>query len=534
MKVVITLLLGVTMLSSILRAQSNEPYTIELERINMPGTPSIHSFAFAESNGKWLFIGGRTNGLHGFNPGDAFPKQYANKNIFVVNPNTIQTWSKNIFADLPYSTADPLRSNNMQYFQDGNKLYLVGGYGFDSLTNGFITFPTLTVFDVEETIQAIISGSSISPFVKQISDNRLQVCGGEFHKLCEKFFLIGGHNFTGSYTRLINNQVYSNQIRKFQIVENGSSVEISNYDAITDTVEFHRRDMNVVPAIRTDGITPYMILYGGVFLHGSDLPYLNPLYIDGSSVIVDNSFSQKMSQYTCSYLSSYDAVSGNMHTTFFGGMSLYYYNEITQQQECDSLVPFINDITTLTKYANGSSDEKISPTKLPALLGTNSKFILNEDVHHFENDVIKINELTGRTFVGHIFGGIRALLPNNTPSFPSEYIFKVYLTPKSVAINPIGNFVPNKFSLLQNFPNPFNPSTRIKFDVPRTQTANSTNIKLTVYDAVGKLAEVLINTALSPGSYEVTWDGSRYSNGIYFYKLETGAFTDTKRMILLK
>ena len=77
----------------------NEPYTIELERIYIPGSPAIHSFSFAESNGKWLFIGGRTNGLHGFNGADAFPKQYSNVKMFVVDPVSNQTFSENIFAN---------------------------------------------------------------------------------------------------------------------------------------------------------------------------------------------------------------------------------------------------------------------------------------------------------------------------------------------------------------------------------------------------------------------------------------------------
>ncbi|MDQ3193900.1 MAG: hypothetical protein M3P82_02750, partial [Bacteroidota bacterium] len=263
----------------------NGPYTIELERVMLPGTPAIHSFAFAESNGKWLFIGGRTNGLHGFDAGTAFPKQFANKNIFVVDPNTNQTWSKNIFADYSFAMADPLRSTNMQYVQDGNKLYMTGGYGFDSTTNSFITFPVLTVIDVNEMVQAIMNGSSILPFIRQFTDERMRICGANLEKLGDYFYLIGGHNFAGGYNRFINNQIYSNQIREFKIADNGVSVSITDYSAETDTVEFHRRDMNVVPAIRPDGISPYLILYGGVFIHGGNLPFLNPIYIDASGAI---------------------------------------------------------------------------------------------------------------------------------------------------------------------------------------------------------------------------------------------------------
>ena len=72
--------------------KADEPYTIQLEQVNIPGSPKIHSFAFADDNGKWLFIGGRINGMHGFDAATAFPKQFSNTNIFVVDPSTNITY----------------------------------------------------------------------------------------------------------------------------------------------------------------------------------------------------------------------------------------------------------------------------------------------------------------------------------------------------------------------------------------------------------------------------------------------------------
>lgn len=525
----IILLIVLLFTTAINSYSENDPYSIELERIYIPGAPSIHSFSFAESNGRWLFVGGRTNGLHGFNPNDAFPKQYSNKNIFVVDPNTNQTFSKNIFVDCSYSLVDPLRSTNMQYFQDGNKLYITGGYGYDSASNGLITFPTLTVIDVNEIIQAIMTGSSIAPYIRQITDSRMQVCGGEMMKLGEYFYLAGGHKFMGTYSQTTNDQVYTNKIQKFKITDNGVSISITDYSFYTDTAQYHRRDMNLVPAIKPDGVNPYLTLYGGVFIHGTNLPFLNPIYIDGNIILVDNSFNQKMSQYTCSYLSAFDNSNGDMHTTFFGGMSLYYYNEITQMLEYDSLVPFINDITTLTKNAAGVSHEKISQTKMPALLGTNAKFILNGSVPQFNNKVVKLSELTTRTYAGIIYGGIRAVLPNNTPSFPSDYILKVYITPKSVNINNISGIVPDKFELYQNYPNPFNPITKIRFSISENSVT-----KVLVYDELGREVTKLVDSKLNAGVYEVNWDGSGFSSGVYFFRLQTNSYTETKKMLLIR
>jgi len=601
----------------------DDPYTVELEQINIPGSPLIHSFAFAQSGGKWLFLGGRINGLHGFTAVNSFPKQYSNISIFVVDPVTNQTWSRNIFLDLPFAAADQLRSTNMQYTQVGNKLYFAGGYGYDSTSNGLITFPILKVIDVSEIINAVTNGTSVSPFVRQVTDSRLQVTGGELHKLGDYFYLIGGHKFTGTYRRNVNNQVYTNQIKKFKVIDDGISVSISDYSALTDTVEYHRRDMNVVSAIKPDGISPYLILYGGVFKYNIELPYLNPIYIDESGTTVDYGFEQKLSQYTCSNMTLFNSSNQKMHTTFFGGTSLYYYNEISNSLVYDSLVPFIKDITTLTKNSNGSSEEKVLDLKFPALLGTNTKFILNESIPHYENDVIKLDQLTGRTFAGYIFGGIHAQLPNNGASSPSEYIFKVYITPdvplpvelasftssvidrnvylswstltefnnsgfdiernvvnntglnewvkagsvrgygtsnttqnyfyedrglvsgkykyrlKQIDYN--GNFeyfelsdeavigVPEKYYLSQNYPNPFNPVTHLEFGI-----SNLGFVSLKVYDILGNEVATLVNEVKPAGFYSVEFSAEKLASGVYYYRLNSGGYIETKKLVVLK
>ncbi len=88
---------------------------------------------------------------------------------------------------------------------------------------------------------------------------------------------------------------------------------------------------------------------------------------------------------------------------------------------------------------------------------------------------------------------------------------------------------PTKYSLSQNYPNPFNPSTTIRYQVPIEGS-----VKFKIYDIAGKEVETLVNEQKSPGTYEVNWNASQYSSGVYFYKIETESFTDTKRMILIK
>jgi hypothetical protein len=95
--------------------------------------------------------------------------------------------------------------------------------------------------------------------------------------------------------------------------------------------------------------------------------------------------------------------------------------------------------------------------------------------------------------------------------------------------------VPVNYSLFQNYPNPFNPVTTIKFDIPDAETTRrSFMARLVIYDILGREVEVLVNEDLSPGTYEVKWDGSGFSSGIYFYMLTAPGFSQTKRMVLLK
>jgi hypothetical protein len=92
------------------------------------------------------------------------------------------------------------------------------------------------------------------------------------------------------------------------------------------------------------------------------------------------------------------------------------------------------------------------------------------------------------------------------------------------------NPLPRKFALKGNYPNPFNPTTSIVFDIPK-----QTTVSLTIYNALGaEVAEVLKNEAYQPGTHEVTFNGVNVASGIYFYRLRTPEFSSVKKMVLLK
>lgn len=83
--------------------------------------------------------------------------------------------------------------------------------------------------------------------------------------------------------------------------------------------------------------------------------------------------------------------------------------------------------------------------------------------------------------------------------------------------------------LQQNFPNPFNPSTIISYDIPKRS-----HVKLVIYDIFGRQVEELVDSEKTPGRYQVTFDASGLPSGVYYYRLEAGSFTETKKLILLR
>jgi photosystem II stability/assembly factor-like uncharacterized protein len=100
---------------------------------------------------------------------------------------------------------------------------------------------------------------------------------------------------------------------------------------------------------------------------------------------------------------------------------------------------------------------------------------------------------------------------------------------KPIGIKPISNQIPDKLFLYQNYPNPFNPKTNIKF-----QIVNLSDVKLVLFDILGREITSLVNEQLRPGTYGVKWDGSNYPSGIYLYKLITAEQTQTRKLVLLK
>jgi len=109
------------------------------------------------------------------------------------------------------------------------------------------------------------------------------------------------------------------------------------------------------------------------------------------------------------------------------------------------------------------------------------------------------------------------------------YIDNVCVSAGTLTGITINNSLPFAYSLSQNFPNPFNPSTVIKYAIPRAGI-----VKMVVYDILGRQVALLVNELKQPGNYEVKFDALNFASGVYFYKIEAGDFTSVKKMLLLK
>lgn len=115
-------------------------------------------------------------------------------------------------------------------------------------------------------------------------------------------------------------------------------------------------------------------------------------------------------------------------------------------------------------------------------------------------------------------------------AYAGTYFGGLYKTNIStIGIELISSEIPSHYSLSQNYPNPFNPQTKIKFGIPK-----SSNVTMLIFDITGRQVDELINSRMNPGTHEVTWDGTKYSSGVYFYKLVAENYVETKKMILIK
>jgi 5'-nucleotidase/UDP-sugar diphosphatase len=294
------------------------------------------------------------------------------------------------------------------------------------------------------------------------------------------------------------------------------------------------------------------------FLHGSNLSYaytsnLDPgSRVDYSSIMVDGQPINPFGTYTVvtedAVVPFFSLVPGfNVNNLVMTGLSLYnvvrdymidnspvsYYAEgrvidLALLSQPIAGVDALSDVVSLY-YQNGSianqEAEDMLQIKLKVVRGSLERgqlFPAFRQLGAFKTKVENLQRLSW----------ISAFSADKLLYLADEFGEAFYPSGKKQKID--NEPLPNDFDLLQNFPNPFNPETRISYTIP-----GGSDVSIDIYDLLGQKIRTLVDSYQSPGNYTVIWNGCdqigrRVASGIYFYKMQAGDFTQTRKMSLMK
>ncbi len=518
-----------------IKAQTT-PFDIQLTPIQVEGVGGLQAFAFGQHEGKWLIIGGRLDGLHRRQPFASFDIAGHNTQLIVVDPIGNQSWTASLNV-LPPSIKEQLSATNMEFYQEGDVLYLTGGYGYSATAGDHITYPNLTAINIPQTIQAIQNDLSILPFIRQIKDDKLAVTGGYLQKIYDTYYLVGGQKFIGRYNPMGPNngpgfiQEYTNAIRKFNVEDDGTTIKITHQTEIYDRAQLHRRDYNVAPQIMPDG-REGLTAFSGVFQENVDLPFLTCVNIDSDGYAVQLGFNQYYNHYHCAHIPLYSANDNEMHTLFFGGIAQYYDDNGLLVR--DDNVPFVNTIARVTRQSDGSMAEYKLPVTMPALLGAGSEFIPRQDISSYENGVLKLDEVDqDTTMIGYIYGGISSSTTNifftntGTQSQASSQIFKVFLIKNSpTTVHDVNIQSKNGLGMVI-YPNPSDENINVSFDLPVASV-----VTLTIMDVDGKVLKEYDWGKLSSGAHHYITSEVFGYHKVLIFQLHSGDKVSIQKVVV--
>ena len=302
------------------------------------------------------------------------------------------------------------------------------GAALTASTDNFTTYDTLTSINVKGMIRAVMSGGDVAKesAIRQISDPRLAVTGGDLGTLGGRTYLVFGQNFQGGYALRANpaappsfTQIYSDEIQSFRIVAAGKTLAIKGYQALRDPTNFRRRDGNMGSVITRSG-QPGFAYYGGVFTPGNNAAaYQAPILIGANGKVrVDASYQQFFDQYTTANIPLYDAKSRAMIAVFMGGIGIYDYDypngPLTNLTSGGNSPGWVDDVSSLVQSKNGQDQEFIMPPiPGPGTTARMSAFFASPSVPAYANGVIKLNKLKRPTVLGYMYGGIYSTVAAN-------------------------------------------------------------------------------------------------------------------------
>ena len=512
---------------------AQEAFSVTLtERSDLVNAPALHSGAIAEHDGLWLFVAGRTNGLHSFGA-DAFPREYENGDIVVYDRATDTRWSASLDG-LPDAIADPLRSTNGQFLARGDSLIVVGGYGHSEAAGGKITFGTMTVIDVPGIIGAVMGARDLAPHIRQplADEAMLKVAGGHLVNLASEPTRVGGNRFDGEYGGAFT-QEYTESVRVLKL--DGDA--LGGVDEFTDA-ELHRRDGNAAPMV-LDGGAIGVGIYGGVFHPQTNQAYLKPMMLSTSGVTQEADFEQHVGHYTSPVLPMYSLERGEMSTVFFGGINAFTWDDASGDWMAvgnPPFIPFTNDIGVVSRRDGEWSERRLdvrmplacdSGTRCTTLRGTNAAFFLDPALAFYADDIVDFDALpAGETRIGWIVGGIAAGSGSFGQTWASERVLEVAVTKTATPSTETG--APLAFRLGNPMPNPTRTGTRLDLTVDAPEA-----IRAEVFSVTGRRVAVLHDGPLAPGTHALTWDAAGVAPGLYLVRVTGEAGASASRQVML-
>lgn len=501
---------------------------IRLDPMNIDELPAVHSGVFLTYENKWVMVGGRTNGLHGFQGFFLFPELTQNFQIIVADPIANKVWKASV-NQLPKLSKEHITSSNMQWTERNGNLYIFGGYGYSSDKDDFITFPRVTKVNIAGLVNAVINGSSINDLFQSSDDERFAVCGGycDYVSDTTTFSLVFGHRFDGLYNRIsgiVSKQEYNSAIRVFKI--NPTTLAVESFSETKDSALFRKRDYNLVA--QYDGTKAYMTSYSGVFQQGRNLPYRDVIELKNTTAKKIDNFEQKYAHYHSAVIPVWDETDNSMNTFFIGGMAQFYPDSVSRVIIEDTLIPFVRTISLVRKNSSGLYTESVAG-RLPSYLGTNMYFFPIENT--VDDYVVRRKPNEKEKLIGYLAGGIYSPKANISLEDPalssaSTYIFKVYIGDGTLSVHESErNTQPTIFAQV------INKQRDIQFTV-FGDISNGASIELHSLNGTTVATIPISTTTESPTI--ITHSNTGLAQGFYIAVLRAGGRTSSATFAIVK
>ena len=415
---------------------------VTMEPVDSSRLYALRDPVVAVNGGNWLIMSGSTGNFHNFN-------NIFNPDIQVYNPLTKELHAVPVSStDLDPAIKAQINSASSQSIQDGNTLYIVGGfYTADNIA--WTTLNTITAIDIPGMVNAVINNqTNLNQFAHVRTDiPEFKVTGGQLGKIDDRFYLAYGQDCEGeSYC---TTQTYTNAIYKFvtdptlastSIVDSVSKPEIGDSG-------WRRRDYSLAP-IMSAGVESLLAM-AGPFTRGDDAQvWTNGILFDSSLLSNDNFINQQANQYAGAHLSMHSNAGIDYVATFAGLSNLYWS---TSGLQYDNTTPFGNILGLIRADAQGNVHEYANfkpvcsgqPLATCLYMGIGSEFLPVSE-YYDGRGILQLDQLPAnrKTLVGYVYAGLVSFQqdifalppppnpPNPpSPSLASNQVYAIYVTP---------------------------------------------------------------------------------------------------------